>query len=182
MGLADHPKASSAVLYQEQPHNRETAAWIYECRGCGPWCRLLGFGDTKIYLYLTILEGERRQLEENSKKIPLLHDYSGPIYNPRKALMLFDLLTTGKNKASDFLKDDRLMRTIRRALVAQYPAEPNFQKGIHGKKFNRYSCQNCGFGVSEASYNYCPSCGQALTEAYCGGRKTQEEEEKYWEA
>ena len=92
--------------------------------------------------------------------------------------MLFDLLTTGKNKASDFLKDDRLMRTIRRALVAQYPAEPNFQKGIHGKKYDRYSCQNCGFGVSEAFYNFCPKLWASLdrgllrrTEVPGGGRK-----------
>lgn len=121
-------------------------------------------------------------MESIIKKAPLLHDCGGPVYNPRKALMLFDHLIADENKTAELLQDDRFIRTIRRALVARYPAEPNFQKGIHGKKFNRYSCQNCGFGVSETSYNYCPSCGQALTEAYCGGRKTQEEEEKYWEA
>ena len=121
-------------------------------------------------------------MESIIKKAPLLHDCGGPVYNPLKALMLFELLTSGENKALELLRDARFTRTMRRALVAQYPAEPGFQKGIHGKKFNRYSCQNCGFGVSEAFYNFCPSCGQALTEAYCGGRKTQEEEEKYWEA
>lgn len=72
-------------------------------------------------------------MEQNTKIIPLLHDCSGPIYNPRKALMLFDHLIAGENKTAELLQDDRLIRTIRRALVARYPQSPISRKGSTGK-------------------------------------------------
>lgn len=109
---------------------------------------------------------------------PLLHDTTGSIYNPKVALALFDRLVAGK---ADLLQDERLIRTIRRALVARYPAEPKFTPGKYGHKYDHYTCQNCGFGVSEPIYKVCPNCGQALTDAIAGGRATQEEEEKYWD-
>ena len=109
---------------------------------------------------------------------PKLHDQGGPIYNPRKTLTLFDRLAEGE---IDLLKDSTLMRSIRRALVRDYPLEPKFRPGKYGKKYDSYTCANCGFGVTESFYKCCPNCGQALTDPYLGGRKSQEEQERYWE-
>ena len=111
-------------------------------------------------------------------RVPLLHDCGGPIYDPGKALTLFDLLVSGD--ATELLKDERFVRTMRRAMVARYPAEPKYRPGIHGSKYDSYTCQNCGFGVTEAYNKFCPSCGQVLTSARDGRRATQEEEEQFW--
>ena len=104
-----------------------------------------------------------------------LHEVIGQQYNPRKAIDLFERLADGDD---GLLQDDALITTIRRALVRNYPLEPKFDKGKNGKKYDRYSCGNCGYGVSEAGYKYCPSCGQKITDAYLGRRKTQAEQEE----
>ena len=118
-------------------------------------------------------------MPEITHTAPLLHDCGGPIYDPRKALLLFNLLVSGD--ATELLKDDCFIRTMCRAMIARYPAEPRYRPGIHGSKYDSYSCQNCGFGVTEANYKFCPSCGQALTSARDGRRATQEEEEQFWD-
>ena len=117
-------------------------------------------------------------MNENKPVAPLLHDVGGPIYNPRVALTLFGRMAGGE---VDLLKDEKLIRTIHRALVARYPAEPKFQPGKYGAKYDRYTCRNCGFGVNEAFYNVCPNCGQALTSMEAGRRASQEDEERFWD-
>ena len=64
------------------------------------------------------------------------------------------------------------MTNLRRGLVRNYPLEPTFHKGRSGKKYDHYTCGNCGFGVTEAYIKYCENCGQRLTDAYAGRRKT----------
>lgn len=111
-------------------------------------------------------------------KAPKLRDINGRAYNPRKALRLFEELATGN---TELLNDKILMTTLRWGLVRNYPLEPTFHKGRSGKKYDHYTCGNCGFGVTEAFIKYCENCGQRLTDAYAGRRKTQEEQEQYWE-
>ena len=108
---------------------------------------------------------------------PLLHDLRGSIYDPGEALILFERLAAGE---AELLKDERLIRTMRRALVSRYPAEPKYLPGKFGAKYDSYTCRNCGFGVNQSFYNVCPSCGQALTSAKGARRATQEEEERFW--
>ena len=109
---------------------------------------------------------------------PKLSDVGGRKYNPRKALALFEELAAGD---TDLLNDDILMNNIRRGLVRDYPLEPKFQKGRSSKKYDNYTCGNCGFGVTEAYIKYCENCGQRITDMAAGRRKTQEEEELFWE-
>ena len=117
-------------------------------------------------------------MDKEKPVAPLLHDLGGPIHNPRVALVLFERLAGGE---VDLLNDETLIRTMRRALVARYPAEPNFQPGKYGAKYDSYTCCNCGFGVNEAFYKVCPNCGQALTSMEAGRRATQEDEERFWD-
>jgi len=112
------------------------------------------------------------------KSSPRLHDIEGQIYNPRKALRLFDQLAAGD---TDLLKDKILMNSIKRALVKEYHLEPVFQKGRNGRKYDRYFCQDCGTDVTDPWSRYCDKCGQRLTDPVAGRRMTQEEQEKYWE-
>lgn len=117
-------------------------------------------------------------MDKEKPVAPLLHDLGGPIHNPRVALVLFERLAGGE---VDLLNDETLIRTIRRALVSRYPAEPDFRPGKYGAKYDSYTCRNCGFGVNEAFYKVCPNCGPALTKMVAGSRATQEDEERFWD-
>ena len=64
-------------------------------------------------------------------------------------------------------------------LAKDVPVEPRFNKGKYGSKYDSYSCGRCGFGISEIVYKYCPNCGQRITDAYLGRRKTKKEQTKY---
>ena len=46
------------------------------------------------------------------------------------------------------------------------PVKPKFPKGIYGHKFDSWFCGNCGAGIAEAHWKYCPSCGFAIGEKY----------------
>ena len=41
------------------------------------------------------------------------------------------------------------------------PKKPKFHKGQYGKKYDYYTCANCGAGV-RITYNYCPNCGREI--------------------
>ena len=42
------------------------------------------------------------------------------------------------------------------------PVPPVFHKGVYGKKYDSWTCGNCGSGVSEAWWEWCPRCGFAI--------------------
>lgn len=42
------------------------------------------------------------------------------------------------------------------------PVKPKFHKGVYGKKYDSYTCGNCGAGLLEAHWKYCPNCGFAI--------------------
>lgn len=42
------------------------------------------------------------------------------------------------------------------------PVKPKFHKGMYGAKYDTWSCGNCGAGISEAHWKYCPQCGFAI--------------------
>ena len=53
------------------------------------------------------------------------------------------------------------------------PVEP---KALKGPRYVSYSCGNCGSGIPEAVFKYCPECGRRITDAYLGRRKTKKEQ------
>ena len=44
----------------------------------------------------------------------------------------------------------------------QVPAKPKYHKGVHGKKYDTWTCGNCGAGLPEAHWRWCPNCGFAV--------------------
>lgn len=42
------------------------------------------------------------------------------------------------------------------------PVKPRYHKGQYGRKYDTWSCGNCGAGVPEAHWKYCPNCGFAI--------------------
>ena len=57
----------------------------------------------------------------------------------------------------------------------QKPVAPKYHKGLYGKKFDYYTCGNCGFNLA-TGYKWCPNCGFRITDNYLGRRKTAEEQ------
>jgi predicted RNA-binding Zn-ribbon protein involved in translation (DUF1610 family) len=49
------------------------------------------------------------------------------------------------------------------------PVKPRYHKGQYGRKYDTWSCGNCGAGVPEAHWKYCPNCGQAIKKAEYAG-------------
>lgn len=45
------------------------------------------------------------------------------------------------------------------ALEAYEGAKPKFHKGKYGKKYDYYTCGNCGCGLRDIVDNFCWSCG-----------------------
>ena len=70
---------------------------------------------------------------------------------------------------------ERVLNRMRYEFDKDKPVEPRFHKGINGRKYDSYSCGNCG-AVIVTVYKWCPSCGFRITDNYLGGRKTKEEQ------
>ena len=41
------------------------------------------------------------------------------------------------------------------------PIKPKYHKGQYGRKYDYYTCANCG-AVAVVTYNYCPTCGRQI--------------------
>lgn len=79
----------------------------------------------------------------------------------------------GEKDAMDFLlnlpvrteDEETLCRVIKRVKYRFDqcdPVPPVFHKGMYGKKYDSYSCGNCGRGALEAGWKYCPNCGYVI--------------------
>lgn len=42
------------------------------------------------------------------------------------------------------------------------PVKMRFIKGRYGHKYDSWQCGNCGSGILEAHWKYCPNCGFAI--------------------
>ncbi len=72
-----------------------------------------------------------------------------------------------------------IQRDVARALAKMSPMAPKLYPGKYGHRYDRYACAECGAGITEAHWNYCPNCGQRISDASLGRRKTDEEQAKY---
>ena len=78
----------------------------------------------------------------------------------------------GERDALNFLlnvqvqpQDEEMMCRVAKRVKYRFdqtvPVKPRFRKGIYGKKYDRYTCGHCGYGL-EAGWDYCPNCGYAI--------------------
>ena len=44
------------------------------------------------------------------------------------------------------------------------PVPPKFHKGHYGHKYDHWTCGNCGAGLNEAHWKFCPNCGYKIGE------------------
>ena len=86
---------------------------------------------------------------------------------------------------TEFITDEMLpthekaLNAFRYVVARDIPVEPKFYPGRVSRKYDSYTCGNCGFGLKEAYEKYCCNCGQRVTDAYLGRRKTREEQKEH---
>ncbi len=57
---------------------------------------------------------------------------------------------------------ERALNRVRFRFDQCIPVKPKFFKGKYGKKYDSYSCGNCGAGGVQPHWRYCPNCGYAI--------------------
>lgn len=57
---------------------------------------------------------------------------------------------------------ERVLHRMEYEFDKSIPVKRVFHKGKYGHKYDTYSCGNCGAGLPEACWSYCPSCGFAI--------------------
>ena len=58
----------------------------------------------------------------------------------------------------DMDKQSRVLNRMRYEMDKSKPARPKVLNG----SYKSYSCGNCGHGLTEIGYDYCPKCGKAI--------------------
>lgn len=59
----------------------------------------------------------------------------------------------------DEIMQERVLNRMRYEFDKDIPVPVKFRKGIYGRKYDNYSCGNCGYGGLEVHEHYCPDCG-----------------------
>lgn len=54
---------------------------------------------------------------------------------------------------------NRVVNRMRYEFAKDIPVKPKFYKGKYGHKYDSYACGNCGSGLPEAWWQFCPNCG-----------------------
>lgn len=102
---------------------------------------------------------------------------------PAEAVAFMERLAALVNddaRTPDFIQQyEQAMNTFRRSVARDTPLAPKLNKGIRGSRYDSYTCGRCGAGIREAVEKYCWSCGQRVTDAYLGRRKTKEEQREH---
>lgn len=74
---------------------------------------------------------------------------------------------------------EQALNAFRHAVARDIPVEPKYHPGRVSRRYDSYTCGNCGAILSEAFMEYCSKCGQRATDAYLGRRMTKEEQKEY---
>ena len=78
----------------------------------------------------------------------------GPMIGCNDALMW-----VGNLKDANNLIRERVVARMKYEFDKDIPVERKFYKGKYGHKYDSYACGNCGAGILEANWSYCPTCG-----------------------
>lgn len=78
-------------------------------------------------------------------------------------------------KPEEEIMKERVINRAEYEFLKDKPVAPKFHKGVYGKKYDSYTCGQCGFVIS-CHDNWCPNCGFRIADNYLGRRKTAEEQ------
>lgn len=97
---------------------------------------------------------------------------------PADALVLLEQLQE-RVGAGDNTDLAYALNTVRYAVARNIPIAPRFEKGRNGPAYDRYTCLRCGSRASPVGSRYCGNCGQKLSDAYLGRRRTAQEQREH---
>lgn len=85
-------------------------------------------------------------------------------------------------KTPEFCQEyERAMNSIRICAAKQIKIPPRVNPPQKAWHHADYVCKSCGRHLNEISEDYCPRCGQHISDAYLGRRATLEEQIEYQE-
>ena len=105
---------------------------------------------------------------------------SGMMIGGPEAVKVVEELLAGENPAE--WKNERgfypeqVINRLRYAIDRDTPLAPKLHPGKYGHKYDSYTCTRCGAVVDNLAHKWCWNCGQALSDAYLGRKKTTEEQ------
>ena len=73
----------------------------------------------------------------------------------------YDMAITWAEQQPDSTVKPRALARMMYERDKALPVKPRFHKGRYGKKYDTYTCGNCGYGA-HVGYNFCPCCGFAI--------------------
>ena len=59
----------------------------------------------------------------------------------------------------------RVIRRMRYEFNKDMPVKPKFHKGKYGKKYDYFTCGQCGFCIDVTIDKFCPNCGYMVGKA-----------------
>ena len=74
---------------------------------------------------------------------------------------------------NDSIKD-RVLARMAYEFDKDIPVKPKLHKGIYGSKFDHYTCGNCGAGIQEAYWHFCPNCGFRIAKTVLEKKQREE--------
>lgn len=77
---------------------------------------------------------------------------------------------------------NRVIARFRYECDKDVPVPRKYRPGVYGHKYDTWTCGNCGYGLSEAHYKYCPNCGFAaagIENVYQAKKRQQWEQLKF---
>lgn len=57
---------------------------------------------------------------------------------------------------------DRVLNRMAYEFDKDIPVRPKLHKGVHGHKYDHYTCGNCGAGINLPVDRFCPNCGFSI--------------------
>lgn len=78
----------------------------------------------------------------------------GPCVGVDTAIMWVENLTN----VDENIKE-RVLNRMRYEFAKDRPVLPKFRKGVYGRKYDSWSCGNCGYSGIQIHEHYCPNCG-----------------------
>ena len=79
-----------------------------------------------------------------------------------KDVIAFVLQHTQTTTKEEVELKERVLNRMRYEFDKDIPVPAKFHKGRYGHKYDTWTCGNCGAGVPEVGWKFCPNCGFAI--------------------
>lgn len=127
--------------------------------------------EPEVHAWMPLPEHYQHPQEEDGMEHAMFENdpdwlYKGDyVYTPRKYSVMIgckDALGYIALMLPNFEKRNEVIERVRYEFERDVPVKPKFIKGIHGMKYDSYSCGHCGNGGKQVIDKFCSNCGFAI--------------------